>query len=69
MTDPPAAGQSPNGQEDISGRPGMPGHRPPGLPGHQPLGIRPVDKTTYLADWACPVTGYRAWSPATGHAR
>ena len=32
-TDPQTAGQSPNGEEDTSGRPGMPGHRPPG-PGH-----------------------------------
>ena len=31
----PATDQSPNGQEDISGRPGMPGHRPP-LTGHSP---------------------------------
>ena len=29
-------GQSPNGQEDISDRPGMPGHWPPGMPSHQP---------------------------------
>ena len=34
MTDPPTAGQSPNGEEDTSGRPGMPGHRTPG-PGHR----------------------------------
>ena len=30
VTEPPTAGQSPNGEEDTSGRPGMPGHRPPG---------------------------------------
>ena len=51
-TDPPTASQSPNGEEDTSGRPGMPGyrhqppdnHRPPGkwarkrLPAYQSLG-------------------------------
>ena len=29
-------GHLPKGQEDISDRLGMPGHRPPGMPGHRP---------------------------------
>ena len=62
MTDPLASGQSPNGQEDISGRPGMPGHRPPGMPGHRApvTGHSPTTQQTGDVETSSlPITGHR----------
>ena len=61
-------GQLPNGQEDTSGRPGMPGHQPPGMPdhGHQPPGFhRPPGKWARKRLLACQSPGTD--HPVTGH--
>ena len=44
------------------------GHQSPVIPQptHQPLANRPMDKKTYLVDWACPVTGHWA-CPVSRH--
>ena len=71
-TDPPTAGQSPNGEEDTSGRPGMPCHRPPAsVTGHQPqYNHRPPGKWARkrLPAYQSPGTDHPGTDhPGTGH--
>ena len=73
-TDPQAISQLPNGQEDISGQLGMPGHRPLGMPGHlapapgqSPNGQEDISGRPGMpCHRACLVTGHRA-CPVNGH--
>ena len=61
-TDPPTAGQLPNGEEDTSGRPGMPGHRPPGMPGHWAPATGQSPSTGQMGKKetsSLPITGHR----------
>ena len=60
-TDPPTAGQSPNGEEDTSGRPGMPCHRPPGI-GHRAPATGQSPSTGQMGETetsSLPITGHR----------
>ena len=62
-TNPLTAGQSPNGEEDTSSRPGMPGHKPPGMPGHRAPATGQSPSTGQMARKRLPV--YQ--SPGTDH--
>ena len=58
----PTASQSPNGEEDTSGRLGMPGHRTPGMPGHTAPATRWSLSTGQIGEKetsSLPITGHR----------
>ena len=59
-TDPPTAGQSPNGEEDTSGRLGMPCHWPPGI-GHRAPATGQSPSTGQMGETetsSLPITGH-----------
>ena len=58
----PIAGQLPNGEEDTSGWPGMPGHRTPGMPGHRAPATGRSPSTGQMGEKetsSLPITGHR----------
>ena len=66
MTDPPGNGQLPNGQEDTSSRPGIPGNQVPSMPGNQ---VSPGTSHQVFTNHQANGWGEIQESPGSGHTR